>query len=217
MLQRIFYKTIKRSFVVVFVLLLALSVSEAALAQVVWKIAPGRTSIQFKVKHLMLMEVKGKFRSYDGTVVTPSEGDFSNAQVEATIPVSSIHTGNSDRDEHLLQEVFFHAVKFPEMDFRSTKVLRLSDGSFQMQGELTIRGITRPITLAVEHIGQRKTKSGKLRSRFKAKGALNRYEYGLRWNDLTEAGEMLVSKEVEIVMDVALVKDSEKSTLASAK
>ena len=95
--------------------------------------------------------------------------------------------------------------------------MQLPDGNFEMHGELTIRGVTRPIKLAVEHTGLRKSANGKVRSNFKAKGKLNRYDYGLRWNDLTEAGQMLVGKEVEILMNVALIKDSESSTVASAR
>ncbi|MCB0324650.1 MAG: YceI family protein [Bdellovibrionales bacterium] len=194
-----------------------LSFAKPSSAEVLWKIAPGRTSIQFKVKHLLLMEVEGRFEDYDGTVITPDETDFSNAKVEATIPVKSIYTGNDDRDSHLLQDAFFHVVKFPDMTFHSTRVVRKPDGQFEMEGNLTIRGVSRPITLAVVHEGTKRSAAGKLRSSFKATGSLNRYDYGLRWNDVTEAGRMLVGDTVQIEMDVTLVENGETSRVASAQ
>ena len=185
-----------------------------AQAEVVWKLAPARSSIQFTVSHFVLMEVTGKFRASEAVVVTPSLEDFSNAKVQATIPISSIYTGNSDRDTHLKKEEFFFVDKYPAMVFQSTKVVKRKDGNYEMYGELTIRGVTRPITFQVEHVAHKLSNSGKARSKFKAVGKLNRYDYGLKWNDLTEAGAMVVGEEVEIEMDVALVQEGEQSTVA---
>lgn len=183
--------------------------------EVVWKLSPGRSNIQFKVSHFVLMEVEGKFRASEATVVTPSINDFSNAKVQATIPVKSIYTGNEDRDEHLLQDVFFNQLKFPDMQFRSTKVVKKGDGKYQMHGELSIRGVTRPIVLDVDHVAHKVKEGKKARSKFKAVGKLNRYDYGLKWNDLTEAGQMVVGEEVDIELDIALIQDAVQSTVAS--
>lgn len=180
---------------------------QTAAAQVTWELAPGRTNIQFKVKHFVLMNVEGRFKSSRGTVVTSDLNDFSGAQVEASIPVSSIYTGNSDRDSHLLQKVFFYADQFPEINFRSVSVKKKKTGDlYTMKGMLTIRGVSRPIELEVTRTGFKKLKSGKVRSSFRAVGSLNRYDFGLRWNDTTEVGGMVVDEVVQIVMDVGLIK-----------
>lgn len=182
-----------------------------AWAQVTWKLAPGRTNIQFKVKHFVLMNVEGRFKNYQGTVVTSDLKDFSDAEVHASIPVRSVYTGNSDRDSHLLQKVFFYEEKYPEIHFRSKQVRKLGEDKYLMQGALTIRGVSRPIELEVTRTGFKAYDDGTVRSNFRAIGKLNRYDFGLKWNDLTETGGMVVDEMVQIVLDVGLVKQAEDS------
>ena len=180
----------------------------SAFADVNWEFAPGRTSVEFNVKHFLLLNVNGKFKRFSGRVVTPDDGDFSKASVEANIPVKSINTGNKDRDAHLVEEVFFHAEKYPEMKFKSTSVTKTGKGKFRMDGMISIRGVTQPIQFLVEHTGDRQLANGKKCCHFKATALLNRYDFGLRWNELTEAGSIAVDEMVEIVMNVALVQSS---------
>ncbi|MCB0328453.1 MAG: YceI family protein [Bdellovibrionales bacterium] len=177
----------------------------AAIAEMQWKISPARTSVDFAVKHLMLMEVEGKFRSPQGTVVTQSKTDFSNAKVTASIPVSTISTGNEDRDAHLLQKVFFNAEKYPTMDFRSTSVKATGKDTYEMRGMITIRGVSRPILFEVHKSKLLDLKDGKACCHFVATAKLNRYDFGLKWNDLTETGGMVVDDMVKIQLKVTML------------
>jgi polyisoprenoid-binding protein YceI len=193
-------------FVVAFLATPALVKLSTKDSKVYWKIVPARTNISFTVKHFVLMKVEGKFKNAEGTVVTVSDGNFSNAEVEAQIPVHTIYTGNLDRDEHLKQDDFFNADQFPVMLFKSRKVLKKSEGVYEMHGDLTIREVNKPIVLTVTHSGERVSNDGTVRSKFIAKGVINRYDYGLTWNELTEAGSMVVGKHVNIILDVTLEK-----------
>lgn len=180
--------------------------ANSALAEVNWKVSPARTNIKFKVKHFVLMEVEGKFKNAQGLVTTSGEQDFSNAHVQASIPVSTVNTGNIDRDTHLKQDVFFNANQYPEMTFKSSRVIKKSGNEYSMVGSLTIRGVTRPVIFDVVSEGVNKSNDGKLRSKFVATATVNRYDYGLKWNELTEAGAMVVGEKVDIIMDVTLEK-----------
>ena len=180
--------------------------SSNAAAEINWKVFSSRTNIKFKVKHFVLMEVEGQFKNPQGMVNTASENDFTNAHVEARIPVNTVTTGNVDRDTHLKKEVFFYADKFPEMVFKSKKVVKKSNGEYSMLGDLSIRGVTLPIIFNVVNSGSKQSSDGKLRSKFVAKGSVNRYDYGLKWNEVTEAGGMVVGDKVDIEMDVTLEK-----------
>jgi polyisoprenoid-binding protein YceI len=187
---------------------LSIALCQSAFADVTWKVAPGRSSVKFAVKHFVMMNVKGKFKSYEGTVITPSRSDFSGAQVQAKIPVGSISTGNSDRDDHLLQSEFFDASQFPDMTFNSTSVTQASDGTYRMKGEITIKDVIRPIEFRVVHTGIKTLPDGTVRSNFKATSSLNRYDFGLRWNQLTETGGVVVDELVKITLNVALIEET---------
>lgn len=201
----------------VFITVCLLLIGSSANAEVNWKVSSSRTNVKFKVKHFVLMEVEGRFKNPQGLVVTASESDFSNAHIEAHIPVKTISTGNIDRDTHLKQAVFFDADKFPEMMFKSKKVTQRATGEFLMSGNLTIRGVTKPVIFNVTYDGTKKAKDGNARSKFIAKGILNRYDYGLKWNELTEAGAMVVGENVEIEMDVTLEKaNTSLATISTA-
>ncbi len=182
--------------------------ASSAKAEEVWTLVPGRTSIGFTVKHFVLMSVKGRFKDYKGQVVTPSTGDFSKASVDVSIPVSSVFTGNSDRDEHLKTPDFFNVSTYPDMRFHSTQITPKGGNQFEMKGLLTIRGISKPVTLDVEQVATKTLSNGSIRSDFVATGAVNRYDYGLRWNKLTEAGSMVVDETVKITLEVSLMKSN---------
>ena len=192
---------------ILFLLALVIWIPQAS-AQTAWQVAPGRSSINFKVKHLVLFHVKGKFRKFEGKVVTPDE-NFANAHIEATIRVNSIYTGNRDRDRHLLGEDFFCADEFPEIIFKSKSTVKTGENTYKITGDLTIRGITKPIELKAKYGGQKKLSSGQARVDFKATGSLNRFDYGLRWNEVMETGKAVVGKTVEITLKIALLKENE--------
>ena len=174
--------------------------------QTTWRMAPGRSFIKFKVKHLLLLNVEGKFRKFDGKVVTQNR-DFSIVQIEGSIPVNSIYTGNQDRDRHLLEEDFFYVDQFPEISFKSKSIHKTDEQTYKIEGDLTIRGITKPIQLEGKYSGMKVISSGKILAEFTAYGSLNRSDYGLRWNTITEAGA-LVGETVEIILNATLIKEN---------
>ena len=174
--------------------------------QTTWRMAPGRSSIEFKVKHLLFLNVEGKFRKFEGKVVTENR-DFSIVQIECFIPVNSIYTGNQDRDKHLLEEDFFYLDRFPEISFKSKSILKTGENTYKIEGDLTIRGITIPIQLKGKYGGQKVISSGKTLAEFTAYGSLNRNEFGLTWNTVTEAGGALVGETVEIIINATLIKE----------
>ncbi len=176
-----------------------------AAAETTWQVDPGPSSVQFRVRHLIFSHVEGSFRKFSGEVVAPNE-DFSNAEITTTIPVSSIYTRHPDRDNELMGEDFFWASEHPDIRFESTSVVKAGDGTYDVKGLLTIRGVTRPIVLKAELRGQRAISMGRLRADFRATGSLNRFDYGLKWNELVEAGRALVGETVEIVLDIALTR-----------
>ena len=179
-----------------------------SVAEATWSVAPGRSTVGFSIKHFMLMKVKGKFRKSSGTVITKSGMDFSGAKVDVSVPVSSIYTGNEDRDAHLVSADFFNTEEYPDMKFKSTKVVETGKGTYDMSGLLTIRGTALPVTFKVRHKRDTVLPNGKMCCYFTAIAKLNRYDFGLTWNELTEAGSFAVGQEVEIAMKIALIKQS---------
>ena len=180
-----------------------------AQAEVVWKLAPGRTSIKFSVSHFLLSRVRGKFKKYSGKIVTPSVDNFRDAKVEAAIEIKSVDTGNADRDAHLQEEVFFHASKFPQMKFKSTKVRHLGGDKYAMRGLISIRGVSKSIDMDVKFVGKKDLKNGRSLCTFKAVGELDRTEFGIHWNSFSDAGGIVVGDTVEIEISAALLEIQE--------
>jgi polyisoprenoid-binding protein YceI len=170
-----------------------------------WKIDPSHSEIGFKVKHLVISTVSGKFTSFDATVEAEKE-DFSDASIRFSADVDSINTANGQRDAHLKSADFFDAANHPRLTFASTAVKKTGDHTYKVTGDLTIRGNTKSIDLNVEFGGIQKDFSGNDVAGFELTGKLKRLEYGLHWNALTEAGGIVVSDEVRIVANVELVK-----------
>ncbi len=177
-------------------------------AQTTWKVAPGPSSVEFRVRHLIFSEVKGSFLEFSGEVELPEDAgeDFSDAHVVARLPAKSIYTGHQDRDRELQGEDFFWATKYPLVTFESTSVEREGDDVYKVIGDLTMRGVTRAIELRGVYEGQQKLSSGEQYADFLLTGSLNRFDYGLRWNEIMEAGGALVGETVKITLDIALVR-----------
>jgi polyisoprenoid-binding protein YceI len=170
-----------------------------------WTIDPAHSNIDFAVKHLMIATVKGNFGAVSGTV-TFDESTPANTRVEAEIETGSITTRADQRDTHLRSPDFFDVEKYPTMRFRSSRVEKTGDGEFRLTGDLTIRDVTKPVTLTVTDEGRARDPWGGERAVFSAKGKISRGDYGLSWNQALEAGGVLVGDEIKISIDVELVK-----------
>lgn len=170
-----------------------------------WAIDPYHTEIIFKVKHLVISTVTGKFEKFDGMVFTDGD-DWNGAKVEFSADISSISTGVSDRDNHLKSADFFDAANHPKLTYKSASFKKTGDDEFLMSGDMTIRGTTRPLELKVEFGGIMKDPYGNIKAGFELSGKLNRKEFGLHWNAVTEAGGMVVADEIRLALNVELAK-----------
>ena len=170
-----------------------------------WKIDPTHSDIQFKVKHLMISTVTGHFGSFDLEAETATD-DFSTAdKIIFTADINSISTKNADRDAHLKSADFFNAAEYPRLRFEGTKYEADGDEA-KLYGELSIRGITKPIKLNVELGGIVADPYGQTKAGFTVTGKISRKEFGLTWNAVTEAGSVVVSDEIKIHAEVQLIK-----------
>jgi polyisoprenoid-binding protein YceI len=169
-----------------------------------WNLDPAHSEVTFKVKHMMITNVTGSIRDY--SVEAYTDGDsFDNAEVTFVGKLSSITTGNEQRDEHLRSADFFDVENNAEIIFKATNYSKTSD-DITLEGDLTIRGVTKPITLDVEYNGMGKDPWGNTKAGFSVRGKLNRKDFGLNWNAALEAGGVLVGDEVKILCEIQLVK-----------
>ena len=150
-----------------------------------WVIDPAHTEIGFKVKHMMFTNVSGKIGKYEAVIETTGD-DFTSAVAEFTGDTDSITTGAADRDAHLLSPDFFDAAKFPKINFKVTSFRKLDEGDFDISGDLTLHGETKPIKLAAEFGGLMKDPWGNIRAAFSITGKINRKDWGLTWNAALE-------------------------------
>ena len=162
-----------------------------------WKIDPAHSEINFKVKHLVVSTVRGNFDNFDATIET-NKDDFSDAKFSFEADVNSINTNNDQRDAHLKSVDFFDAENHPKMTFESTSVKALSDHEMEVKGNLSLRGVTKEITLNVIYNGVVSGFGDAKVAGFEVSTKLNRFDYDLKWNALTEAGGVVVSNEVKI-------------------
>jgi polyisoprenoid-binding protein YceI len=162
------------------------------------------SNVEFAVKHMMISTVKGRFGDVKGTIVIPEQGQ---PTLDVTIAAASIDTRTEARDNHLRSADFFDVEKFPEIRFVSTKAVRSDDG-WKLQGDLTMKGVTKPVTLAVVEEGTGVDPWGNQKAAFSATGKFNRSEFGLSWNAALETGGVLVSDEVKVAIDAQLVKQA---------
>jgi polyisoprenoid-binding protein YceI len=172
-----------------------------------WKIDPAHSEIQFKVKHLMITTVTGYFKSFDLEVETETD-DFSTAKrIEFTADIDSIDTNNAQRDTHLKSNDFFNGEQYPLLKFVGNKYESNGDEA-TLYGNLTIREVTKPITLKVEFGGTVVDPWGQQKAGFTIDGKINRKEFNLMWDAVTEAGQVVVSNEIKIHAEVQLVKQA---------
>jgi polyisoprenoid-binding protein YceI len=173
---------------------------------VTWKIDPAHSSAEFKVRHMMISNVKGNFNGMTGTLIE----DISNpslSQVDASIDISSVNTGDAQRDAHLKSAEFFHHEQHPKMTFHSTHVDKKGDGEYAVTGDLTIQGVTKPVVFAVEGpSAPGKDPWGNTRIGLSATTKINRKDFGLSWNAALETGGILIGEEVQITLEVQFVQ-----------
>lgn len=169
----------------------------------VWTVDPTHSEIQFKVRHLMVSNVTGKFNSFEGQVETTGD-DFSTAKVSFSADISSITTGNEQRDGHLQSADFFDAASHPKLTFVSTSVKKVDDENYEFTGDLTIRGITKSVVLKAEYGGQMGDFYGNTKAGFEITGTIKRKEFGLTWDAVTEAGGVVVSDDVKLILNVQI-------------
>jgi len=171
-----------------------------------YQIDPAHSEIQFKVKHLMISTVTGTFNSFSGSLTSDTE-DFEGASVNFSADINSIYTGNEQRDGHLKSADFFNAEEHPQLVFANGKLVKTHNG-FDLNGDLTIRGVTKPLTLTVEYNGTMVDPWGQTKAGFELTGSIKRKEFGLSWDAITEAGGVVVSDEVKLALNVQVVKQA---------
>ena len=171
-----------------------------------WNIDPAHTVAEFKVRHMMIANVKGHFSRVSGVLIR-DESDPANDRVEATIEAASIETRNEQRDGHLKSEDFFHVEKFSTLHFKSTGIRVIGEGELSVEGDLTIRGVTRKVSFAVEGpTPSAKDPWGNTRIGVSASTKINRKDFGLTWNAALETGGILVGNDITITLDAQFVK-----------
>lgn len=170
-----------------------------------YKLDPTHSEVSFKVKHMMITNVTGHFSKFDATMQSDKD-DFTDAKINFEADVNTINTNNEQRDGHLKSDDFFAVDKFPKLIFQSTSLKKESDDEYKLTGDMTIHGVTKPVTLDVEYGGTVKDPYGNIKSGFTVKGKINRKDFGLGWNAVTEAGGVVVSEDVRLNAEIQMVK-----------
>ena len=175
------------------------------MANTKWIIDPAHSEISFKAKHLMITHVSGEFDEFNSELETDGE-NFETGKLSFVAKVSSVNTGNEQRDTHLKSDDFFNAEKFPDLKFEASGLKKNGNGGYELAGNLTIRDITKPVKLHVEPAGIVKDPWGQTKAGFSVEGKISRKEFGLKWNALTEAGGAVVGDDIRILAEVQYVK-----------
>lgn len=185
--------------------ILSTVIASAVSAQTTWKVDASHSSVKFSVSHLVVSETEGTFKVYDANISSTKE-DFTDAKIDFSIDVNSINTENEMRDKHLKSDDFFNAEKFPKILFKGTSFKKVSGNKYVLEGDLTIRDVTKKVKLDVVYGGTVKDPYGNIKAGFKVTGTVDRLAYGLKWNVLTEAGGAVVGKDVELTVKLELQK-----------
>jgi polyisoprenoid-binding protein YceI len=172
-----------------------------------WSIDPMHSEVQFKVKHLVISTVSGFFKSFEGSVETDNE-NFEHANIDFSIDINSIDTTQPARDEHLKSAEFFDAATYPHIKFKSTSFKKIGDDDYALTGNLTIKNVTKPVTLDVEFGGSAADFYGNTKAGFEITGKINRKEFGLTWDGVTEAGSVVVGEDIKLTINAQLTKQA---------
>lgn len=175
-------------------------------AQTTWSIDKSHSKIGFSVTHMIITETEGQFDNFDISVESKSDNNFEDAKINFSADVNSINTDNEKRDQHLKSDDFFNAEKFPKMTFIGKSFKKVSEKNYKLVGDLTIRDVTKSVTLDVKYNGTVKDPWGNKKAGFKISGVINRFDYGLKWNAALETGGLVVSEDVTININLELNK-----------
>lgn len=187
------------------VLFLAVGFASLSAQKSGWKLDKAHSGIVFSIRHLVISEVTGNFKDFD-IAFSATKDDFTDASVDATLKVASLSTDNERRDGHLKSDDFFNAEKFPEIKFKSTSFEKVGDNKYKIKGDLTIRDVTKEVTFDATYNGSIKGMGGSTVTAWKASLAMNRFDYGLKWNRTIESGGLVAGDIVNITMNLELVK-----------
>jgi polyisoprenoid-binding protein YceI len=164
------------------------------------------STVEFSVRHMMVAKTKGHFKKFEGTITFDDKAP-AKSQIDVSIDTASVNSELDDRDKHLRSADFFDVEKFPKMTFKSKKIKVVNDSTWEVTGDLTIRGVTREVVLAVKEIGKdTKDPWGNIRRGATASTKVNRKDFGLVWNKALEAGGVAVSEDVQIDLEIELIK-----------
>jgi polyisoprenoid-binding protein YceI len=172
-----------------------------------YNIDAAHSEITFKIKHLMITNVNGRFTKFEGKMVTENDS-FENADIDFEADIDSINTNNEQRDGHLRTGDFFDAAQYPKLTFKSTSFEKQSDEIYKLNGNLTLHGVTKPITMSAEFGGASTDFYGNAKIGFELTGSLKRKDYGLEWNAALETGGVALSDEVKLMLDIQMIKQA---------
>jgi polyisoprenoid-binding protein YceI len=170
-----------------------------------YQVDPTHSRLGFVTRHAMVTKVRGHFNDFEGSLHLDAD-DPSKASAEIRVKVASISTSQDQRDEHLRNADFFDADNHPEMVFRSTSAEQVDDDTYRLTGDLTIKGVTRPVTLELDYTGAAKDPWGNLRVGFEGRADVNRKDWGITWNSPLETGGFLVGEKIRLELDISAVK-----------
>jgi polyisoprenoid-binding protein YceI len=170
-----------------------------------WSVDPTHSEIQFKVKHLVISTVTGSFKSFSASATTEGD-DWTRAKINFEADIASIDTNMDQRDTHLKSADFFDAQKYPKLTFESTSLRKVSGNDYKLDGNLTIKDVTKPVTLDVEYGGAATDFYGNDKAGFELTGKISRKEFGLTWDAVTEAGNVVVADEVKLIANIQFIK-----------
>lgn len=177
------------------------------MAKTKWIVDPTHSSIDFSVKHMMIAKVKGTFHTFEANIEA-DPNDLTSANIQVAVDVSSVDTRNGDRDAHLRSGDFFDGENHPKMTFQSTSIVKTGDGEYDVKGDLTIRGVTRPETLSVTFEGAGKDPWGNEKVGYSATGSIKRSDFGLTYNAVLETGGVLIGDEIKISIEIEAVQQA---------
>ncbi|MGY3088104.1 polyisoprenoid-binding protein YceI [Hymenobacter sp. UYAg731] len=173
-----------------------------------WVLDPMHSEVQFKIKHLVISTVTGSFSTFAGSMESAADDNFDNAKVEFSLDVESISTNQEQRDAHLRGEEFFDSAKFPHIKFESTSFVKTGGNDYKVTGNLTVKDVTKPVTLEAEYGGSAVDFYGNHKAGFEVSGKINRKEFGLVWGGITEAGAIVLGDDVKLIINVQFAKQA---------
>ncbi|MCE7065080.1 YceI family protein [Dyadobacter sp. CY326] len=180
------------------------------MSKTVWNVDALHSEVQFKVKHLVISTVTGSFKSFSGSVRTEAD-QFENAEIEFTIDVNSVDTGQPGRDEHLRNADFFEAETYPQFNFVSTSFTKVKGDLYKLIGNLTIKGVTKEVEFEAEYGGTEKDSWGNIKVGFEVTGTIDRKDFNVTFNALTETGGLALGEKIKVIANVQLAKEVQQS------